>query len=87
MKLHQYQAAITTGGSERIGLVNISFGKSRATVSFEAPGERPTRLASFSKSQWIDQDGVNSTLRGKGLLWRRSVSEVEYAERAKRAAV
>lgn len=77
---------MTVGGREKVGLVNISFGKSRATVSFELPGERPSRLASFSKSQWLDQDGVNTTLRGKGLLWRRTVSEVEYASRAQRAA-
>jgi|GEM_PF-796862 hypothetical protein len=84
MRLHQYQGAMTVGGREKIGLVNISFGRNRATVSFELPGERPVRLASFSKSQWIDQDGVNASLRGKGLLWRRSVSEIEYASRAQR---
>lgn len=86
MKLHQYQGAMMVGGREKIGLVNISFGKNRATVSFELPGERPTRLASFSKSQWLDQDGVNASLRSKGLLWRRTVSEIEYTSRAQRAA-
>lgn len=84
MKLQQYQGAMTVGGREKIGLVNISFGKNRATVSFKLPGERPTRLASFSKSQWLDQDDVNSTLRGKGLLWRRTVSEIEYISRSQR---
>lgn len=81
MKLHQYQGAMTIGGREQIGLVNISFAKNRATISFELPGERPKRLASFSKSQWLNQDGVNTALRGKGLLWRRTVSEIEYASR------
>ena len=83
MKMHQYQGVMNVGGKEVMGLLHVSYGKNRATVQFEVPGERPKRLASFSKSQWLDQDGVNTKLRGLGLLWHRTVSEIEYAERVK----
>lgn len=81
MNLHQYQAAMTIGhGKEIMGLLNISFGKNRATVKFEVPGERPKRIASFSKTKWLDQENVNTELRARGILWHRSVSEAEYAK-------
>lgn len=78
----QYQGAMSTQGKERIGIVHISMNKGRATVTFEAEGIRPQRLGTFSKSQWMDQNEVNVELRGKGLLWRRTVTEETYARRA-----
>ncbi|MFZ5535688.1 MAG: hypothetical protein ACOY3M_06075 [Patescibacteria group bacterium] len=78
----QYQGAMSIQGKERIGIVHISMNKGRATVTFEAEGIRPQRLGTFSKSQWMDQNEVNVELRGKGLLWRRTVTEETYARRA-----
>lgn len=78
----QYQGAMSLQGKERIGIVQISMNKGRATVTFEAEGIRPQRLGTFSKSQWMNQNEVNADLRGKGLLWRRTVTEETYARRA-----
>lgn len=82
MKTHHYQGVMNVGGREAMGLVHITFGKNRATITFKKDGQsRAQRLATFSKSQWLDQDRVNTELRGRGLLWHRTVSELEYAER------
>lgn len=83
MNTHHYQGVMNVGGREAMGLVHITFGKNRATVTFQENGQdRKKRVASFSKTQWLDQDGVNTELRARGILWHRTVSELEYAKRA-----
>jgi len=86
MKTHQYQGVMNVGGKEVMGLLHVSFGKNRATITFKENGQdRAKRVATFSKTKWLDQDEVNTELRARGLLWHRSVSELEYAKRAAKA--
>jgi len=79
IRLHTYQAArVTKTGGIEVGSVHINLKNKEVAVTFKS-GSRRQRLGVFTIAQWSDQDTVNIALRQRGLAWRRTVSEIEYA--------
>ena len=85
--ISQYQAGFAETHEAVVGLIEVQETGDLVTVSRVAQ-PAPQRMAIFPRSIWTSTDetvktNVRKTLRRRGLLWSRTVSEKDYADAAK----